>query len=142
MKHSNQIRISLTWRFNLAQLYKISPSNARITSSLRPETFVRIVSHFVVLSGEAEEKKADASLLLSSNVGIRYTSEATSIVVEALTLLGQIACRGGEWLQKYSYLLGEANLQHCLASAILQGDCHVKQSTLALVGTLGFSSDR
>lgn len=132
---------SLT-KINPAQLYKISPSNTRITSSLRPETFVRIVSNFVVLSGEAEEKKADSSLMINSAVATRYAPEACAIVVETLTLLGQIACRGGEWLQKYSYLLGDPNVQQCLASAILQGDCHLKQSTLALVGTLGFSSDR
>lgn len=80
--------------------------------------------------------------MINSAATTRYTPEATAIVVETLTLLGQIACRGGEWLQKYSYLLGDLNVQQCLASAILQGDCHLKQATLALVGTLGFSSDR
>ena len=32
-------------------------------------------------------------------------------------------------------------MQRCLAAAILHGDCHLKQSTLSLVGTLGFSTD-
>ena len=72
----------------------------------------------------------------------RYSLEATSIVVEALTLIAQIACRGGDYLQSYSYMLGEPNVQHCLATAILQGDCHLKESSLALINTLGFSSER
>lgn len=96
----------------------------------------------MVLSAEGDEKKADLSLMFNPAVVNQYTPEATAIVVEALTLLAQIACRGGEWLQKYSYMLGDPNVQQCLASAVLQGDCHLKQATLALVGTLGFSSDR
>lgn len=96
----------------------------------------------MALGGEVEEKKADSSLVVNVAPIACFAPEASIIVVEALTLLSQIACRGGEWLQKYSYLLGEPNLQQCLASAILQGDCHLKQATLALVGTLGFSSDR
>lgn len=96
----------------------------------------------MVLSGEGDEKKADLSLVFNPSVLNHYSPEATVIVVEALTLLGQIACRGGEWLQKYSYMLGDSNVQHCLASAILQGDCSLKQAALSLVGTLGFSSDR
>lgn len=82
-------------------------------------------------------------MLQDQKVGnTRYTSEVAAVVVESLTLLGQIACKGGDWLQKYSYVLSEPSLQQCLASAILQGDNQLRQATLALVGTLGFSTDR
>lgn len=103
---------------------------------------MRIVSQFVALREDNDEKKAETSGTLQPSAESRFSPETMSVVVETLTLLGQIACRGGEWLQTYSYLLGEANLQQCLASAILHGESHLKQSTLALVGTLGFSTDR
>ncbi|KAI9563094.1 hypothetical protein GHT06_010551 [Daphnia sinensis] len=122
-------------------LYKVSPSNTRITSLLKPESFVNIVSNFVMLSEEVDEKKADSSLSHNPGIMAHYTSETRIIVVECLTLLAQIACRDADYLQKYSYMLGQPNVHQCLASAILQGDCHVKQDALALVGTLGFSSD-
>ncbi|XP_057368032.1 LOW QUALITY PROTEIN: uncharacterized protein LOC130689033 [Daphnia carinata] len=125
----------------LQKLYKVSPSNTRITSLLKPDSFVNIVSNFVILSEEVEEKKADSNLSLNSGIMAHYTSETRVIVVECLTLLAQIACRDADYLQKYSYMLGQPNVHQCLASAILQGDCHVKQDALALVGTLGFSSD-
>lgn len=95
-----------------------------------------------MLSEEVDEKKADSNLSLNPGVMAHYTSETKIIVVECLTLLAQIACRDADYLQKYSYMLGQPNVHQCLASAILQGDCHVKQDALALVGTLGFSSDR
>ena len=40
-----------------------------------------------------------------------------------------------------SFLLGQSGVKRCLATAILHGDCQLKQSSLALVGTLGFSAD-
>jgi len=135
----------------LQKLYKMMPaSNGRVTASLKPDTFVRIVSHFVVLSEPNDSdtpKSTDSPSRLNHQVdhGQRHGLEASAVVVEALTLHSQIvSCggRGGDWLQRYSYLLGQHNVQQCLASAILQGDEYVKQSTLGLVGTLGFSTDR
>jgi len=119
----------------LQKLYKFSPLNGHITSALTADTFVGIVSSLVPI-GDVNEKNKD--LPEAAAFSGRHTA---SIIVEILTLLGQIACKGGEWLQSYSFLLGQGHVQQCLAKAILHGDCHLKQTTLALVGTLGFSSD-
>ena len=162
--------------------------NGHITSALKADTFVGIVSTLVPIGDVHDKKKDPPEALIFSGRHI------ASIVVEILTLLGQIACKGenilstkesqivllslflkcltvslgrsdrdkvlrlsemflkylrnlfddlgGEWLQSYSFLLGQGHVQQCLAKAILHGDCHLKQTTLALVGTLGFSSDR
>lgn len=96
----------------------------------------------MALGEEVDEKKADLNLSTTPAIMPHYTSETKIIIVECLTLLAQIACRDADYLQKYSYMLGQPNVHQCLASAILQGDCHLKQDALALVGTLGFSSDR
>lgn len=117
----------------------------RSGSALKPETFVTVVGHFVVLVEPEESNDGTSS---SSTDGLRQLvgcAESVAVVVEALTLLGQIVSlggRGGDWFQHYSYLLGQTGVQHCLATAILHGDAGVKQATLALVGTLGFSTDR
>ena len=89
----------LTHAFQILQkLYKFSPLNARITSALQPATFVQVVAASVPLSdpSAAEDDKAPHQTPATLN-----KPEAIRIVVEALTLLGQIACRGGDWLQNY-----------------------------------------
>ena len=129
-----------------------SGSASRSVSTLKPETFVTVVGRFVVLVEPEESNKngrpeTSSGMLLSpdSVKHLMGCGESAAIVVEALTLLSQIVSlggRGGDWFQHYSYLLGQTGVQHCLATAILNGDAAVKQSTLALVGTLGFSTDR
>jgi len=126
----------------LQKIYKSAPSHARVTSCLPPETFVQLVGNFIVFL-EADDRKADSSLVQNCDQNVtRYAPEATSIVVEALTLLAQIACRGGDYLSTYSYLTGQPNVQQCIAASILQGDCHLKEASLALINTLGFSTDK
>ncbi len=75
----------------LQKLYKLSTLNARITSALRPDAFIGVVTRRT----DADAKDAQVPSTVAGG------HQATRVVVEALTLLGQIACRGGEWLQSY-----------------------------------------
>ena len=91
------------WGFtlhNAAQLYKFSPLNGHITSALKADTFLTIVSSLVPIS-DINDKKKDQPEAVAC--GGRHTA---SIIVEILTLLGQIACKG-----KLIELTGEKDLE-------------------------------
>lgn len=138
----------------LQKLQKLIPSSRGsgcTASGLKPDVFVRIVSRYVVLSEPEEGNSSLDSQPRTDSVGNNgYEPDSAAAVVDTLTLLAQIVSSGGsggkggsgDWLQRYSYLLSQPNVQQCLAAAILHGDGQVKQAALALVGTLGFSTDR
>nr|CAG4640729.1 EOG090X03G5 [Eulimnadia texana] len=63
------------------------------------------------------------------------------LILEALTLLNQLACQGGDWLQTYSQVVSQTDVQVCLARALLFGDKHYRQATLLLVGNIGFTNE-
>ena len=106
--------------------------NSRITSSLEPETLSS-----VVLLALPDDQRGDGVVQGSIEAG-----KSTWLLVEALTLLGQIAGRGGGWHQVYTSLVARTAVQDHLAKAIVEGDCHLKRATLSLVGTVGFTTDR
>jgi hypothetical protein len=109
---------------------------------LKPETFVKIVSIFTDFGEEVDQKNADMSLVPNPATVSRYSPESRIIVVQCLTLFGDIAFREREQLPIYSDLLAKPNVQQCLASAIVLSDYQIKQDALALIGTVGFNRER